>query len=285
MRRAAVGLALVCAACSSGGGGGGSGSHAAAADLHARIKRVTSFVTYYGAGHLAALGRYDLAIIQPSTLTPGEVHGLERRGTLVVCYLTIGEVDPGDPGLADGTIKPGWLLGTNHNWGSRFANANVPGWRRLVVHEAGDLLAQGYDGLFLDTVDTAEEFPKTAPGMVELIRELHAAYPRALLVQNRGFTVIGRTAPYVDAVMFEDLSTDYDFNRLRYIPSPYMADNRRIARQLAALHRRTGMPILALDYAGPSQRAMALHAVAVARSYGFLSSVSTIDLNTLPSAP
>jgi len=277
--------ALLLAAACSGSGAGTATSSTTGADAHARIKYIRSFVTYYGAGRLGALARYDLAIIQPSTLTPDEVRELRGRGTLVVAYLTIGEVDPGDPGLADGTIRPGWLLGTNRNWGSVFADARRAGWRRLVVRAADDLLQQGYDGLFLDTVDTAEQFPDTAPGMVDLIRELHAAYPQALLVQNRGFTVVDRTASSVDAVMFEDITTDYDFDHLRYIASPYLADNLRIARHLADIHDRTGMPVLALDYIDPgvpAQHARALHAVRVARSLGFIPSLATIDLASIP---
>ncbi len=283
MWRLAAVLALAAVACT--GGHAADRPAALTVDLHSRIKRIRSYVTYYGAGRIDQLRRDDLAIIQPSTLAPEEVQTLRRSGTLVVAYLTIGEVDPGDPGLADGTIKRSWLLGVSHNWGSQFADARQPGWRRYVIGDAGRLLAQGYDGLFLDTVDTAEQFPSTAPGMVELIRELHAAYPHALLVQNRGFTVIGRTSRYVDAVMFEALTTDFDFNRQRYVASPYLADDLRIARGLAALHRRTGMPILALDYADPAiqaQHARAVRAVRVARSFGFIPSLSVIELDRIP---
>jgi uncharacterized protein (TIGR01370 family) len=280
----AVALPLLLAvACS--GSTGATGTPQPDADAHARIKQIRSFVTYYGAGRLGVLARYDLAIIQPSTLTPDEVRVLQARGTLVVAYLTIGEIDPGDPGLTNGTITPNWLLGTNRNWGSVFADARQVGWRKLVIRDAGDLLKQGYDGLFLDTVDTAEQFPATATGMVDLVQELHAAYPEALLVQNRGFTVIDRTASSVDAVMFEDLTTDYDFQSWTYTASPYMAENLSIARHLAAIHRRTGMPVLALDYVDPAlraQHARALHAVQVARSFGFIPSLSTIELTSIP---
>jgi hypothetical protein len=51
---------------------------------------------------------------------------------------------------------------------------------------------------------------------------------------------------------------------------------------MAALHDRTGLPFLALDYAPPDNPGMAYRAVQVARGYGFVPSVSVINLDDIP---
>lgn len=243
-----------------------------------RIRSIESFVVYYGVGRLDDLARYDLAIIDPSTLTPGEVTELESRGTLVVGYLSVGEIDGNDPWLGDGTVPRSWILGRNRNWGSLFVDANQQGWRDLMRQEAGRLIDYGFDGVFLDTVDTAIDVaPESEPGMIELIRGLRAAYPDTLLVQNRGFDIAEQVAGDIDAEMFEDLSTSYSFTRAEYT----RVDNGSEAARLVALHERTGLPILALDYADPSDHETAARAMRIARSYGFIPSVSVIQLDDI----
>lgn len=244
-----------------------------------QIGDIKNYVVYYGAGRLDELARFDLAIIDPATLTRDEVAELRARGTLVVGYLSIGELAAGDPWLAEGTVKHSWILGMNRNWGSLFVDASQPGWQELMRGEMGDLLAAGFDGAFLDTVDTAIDVaPETQPGMEALIRGLREAYSSALLVQNRGFEIAENVAEAIDAVMFEDLSTSYDFDRAEYT----RVDNSDEAEAMVALHDRTGLPILALDYADPSDHATAERAVRIARSYGFVPAVSVIALDEIP---
>ena len=296
MRRptvAVVTVVLVLAACSGGGDIGGGSEHVGAdsppdatdggtssgASVRGRIETIRDYVVYYGAGRLDDLAGYDLAIIDPATLTPDEVAELENRGTLVVGYLSVGEIDGNDPWLADGTVPRSWILGRNRNWGSLFVDAGQQGWRDLMTQEAGKLLDYGFDGVFLDTVDTAIDVaPGSEPGMIALIEGLRSAYPDALLVQNRGFDIAGTVADSIDAVMFEDLSTSYDFGELTYL----RVDNSREAQDMVTLHERTGLPILSLDYADPSDPATAARAVRIAQGYGFVPAVSVIELNDIP---
>jgi uncharacterized protein (TIGR01370 family) len=279
MRRVTVAAVLVLSACSSPAAIQVEPSPSAPPAARDRMSSVRSYVVYYGAGRLDDLARFDLAIIDPSTLTPTEVGELEARGTLVVGYLSVGEISPNDPWITDGTVPRSWILGRNRNWGSLFVDANQQGWRDLMTKEAGDLIDYGFDGVFLDTVDTAIDVaPESEPGMISLIEGLRDAYPDALLVQNRGFDIAEQVAGSIDAVMFEDLSTSYDFDTLTYL----RVDNSDEADRMVQLHERTGLPILSLDYAPPEDHATAARAVRIARGYGFVPAVSTIELDDIP---
>jgi len=243
-----------------------------------QIKNIENYVVYYGTGRVDDLARYDLAIIQPDTLSADELTTLKAQGTLVVSYLSIGEAEPEREWYLDGRVDPTWELGTNENWGSRFIDANQIGWQDLMVALTGDYLAKGFDGVFLDTVDTVDVFPQTLPGMIEIIRRLRETYPDALLVQNRGFSVIDETAGWVDALMFEDLVTTYDFINGEYL----YADNTYVAQQMADLRAETGLVILALDYVSPDNSAGAYLAIQEAEQYGFIPAISTIFLDDIP---
>lgn len=243
-----------------------------------RLQGITNYIVYYGLGREDDLARYDLAIIQPETLTLDALNSLKAEGTLVIAYLSLGEVEPYRPWYSDGRFDRRWSLGENKNWGSFFVNANETGWQDLMIEVAEAYLDFGFDGLFLDTVDTAVAFPQTEPGMITLIERLRAAYPEAILVQNRGFTLAPKLAETIDAVMFESLSTSYDFEQQEYL----VVDNTTYATPLLELQAETDLIILALDYAEPGDTATAQLAVDQARELGFVPAVSVILLNDLP---
>ncbi len=241
-----------------------------------RIRNLEDYVVYYGKGKLEALSTHDLAIVQPLKLSAADVAYLHERGTLVVAYLSLGEAEPSRPWYADGRVDPRWLLRKNQDWGSYLVDVRQAGWRKLMVELTGEFLDKGFDGVFMDTVDTVVSYPETTSSMVELIRTLRATYPDALLVQNRGFTVIDEVAEVIDALMFESLTGSYDFSDDSYV----YADNSFTAEQMVDLKERTGLVILALDYADTP--AMAYRAVAAAKGYGFVPAVSTILLDEIP---
>ena len=243
-----------------------------------RFDDIENYTVYYGAGRVDDLARFDLAIVQPDTLTAEELNDLKTRGTLVVAYLSIGEVEPEREWYTDGRVDPSWELGTNENWGSRFIDANQDGWQKLMVELTGEYLEKGFDGVFLDTLDTVDVFSQTTEGMISIVRQLREAYPDAILVQNRGFTVLEDTIGDIDGLMFESLTTSYDFGNQAYIS----ADNGFLADELSTLSEDTGLVILALDYVEPKNSAGAAKAIETARSYGFVPAVSVIMLDDIP---
>lgn len=243
-----------------------------------RIKSIASYIVYYGVGRADDLARYGLAIVQPDTLTSEELKALKASGTLAVAYLSVGEVEPGRPWYTDGRANLQWILGKNENWGAYYVDASQPGWQSLMADLTGEFIAKGFDGVFLDTVDMVDVYPQTKAGMVALIKALRAAYPHALLVQNRGFSVVDDLSSVIDAVMFEDLSTGYDFEKREYT----QGGDEATALEMQALHERTGLPILALDYVPPDSPGRAYQAVQAALAYGFIPAVSVIDLDDIP---
>lgn len=243
------------------------------ADKRARVHDIRNYACYYGEKFVPALASYNLAIVQPDNITDEQLTYLKQHGTIVVAYLTIGEADS-----LDGVDKS-WIINENKDWKSYRIDSNNVGWHAYVLRKAKSIMDRGFDGLFLDTVDVGEEFPRTKPGMLQLIRNLRAAFTDAILVQNRGLQLCNESAPFIDALMFEDLCTTYDFNRKRYIP----IDNSEEAERLSAFAQKSGVKILSLDYADPTDVRTAQRCMNKARSYRFVPFVSVINLDRLPS--
>ena len=191
-------------------------SYTAAPRVARGLSDIESYAVYYGVGEAAALAEYDLAIIQPNTLNETELNDLQKSGTQVVAYLSIGEVEPNRPWFSDGRVPQDWLVGYNEAWDSYHVDVRQEGWQDLLVEIAGDYLDMGFDGIFMDTVDTALLYPDTEYATLNLIRNLRRSYPETILIQNRGLPIIHNSHEYVDALMLESISTRYDFEEERY---------------------------------------------------------------------
>ncbi len=235
--------------------------------IESRLEGIATYAVYYGKDPAEAekLVNFDLAIVQP-TLPDALLKLLKKAGVKVVAYLSIGEAEPGH------LVPKEWILGQNPNWGSYFVDARQPGWQEWVLGKAKEYLDRGFDGLFLDTLDTADLFPEVGPGLVALVKRLRQGFPEAILIQNRGFRLLPETAQALDAVMYENFSSMYDFKSGRYVavegdPSPVLPFARR------------GLVVLAMDYALPEEQDLLVRDYQRAREFGFVPYVSVILLD------
>jgi uncharacterized protein (TIGR01370 family) len=245
--------------------------------LQSRLSDIGSYSVYYGkdSAEIDQLVNYDLAIVQPGTLSAEQIKTLHDNGTRVAAYLTIGELDKDSTDTA--RVDPSWVLGENANWGSKFIDASQPGWQALVQERAAALMKAGYDGFFLDTLDTVDLYPKVGPGLVKIVQDLRAKYADAVIVQNRGFSLLNQTAPSIDAVMFESFSSTYDFKKKAY---GAVGGDPSYVQNVA----KRGLKVLALDYAEPTQSELITKSYERAKSYGFVPYVSTINLDKVYTA-
>ena len=242
--------------------------------LRSRLSDIGSYAVYYGntPADVQKLLKYDLAIVQLGSVNAAQLRMLHDNGTRVVAYLSIGEL--GHYSAAAPRVAASWILGENKNWDSKFMDASQPGWQKIVADEAAKLMKAGFDGFFLDTLDTADLYPKAGPGLIKIVQDLRASYPQALIVQNRGFGLISQTAPSLDAVMFENFSSQYSFDNKTY---GKVSGDPGLVDSLA----KRGLKVLTMDYALPDQQDLISRAYQRAKLHGFVPYVSTIGLDQM----
>lgn len=196
---------------------------------------------------------------------------------MVVAYLSAGEAEPYRPWFNQ--VDGKWILGPSDSGEAYFVDTNQAGWQDLMSKITGEYVAKGYDGVFLDMVDAVDDYPQTVPGMIKLIQNLREDYLDILIVQNRGFTVMDEVASDINAVMFENLSTEYDSDTDTYVKTWY--DNKEAAEDLVELEEEDEIVVLALDYAAPGDHALAGYAIEIAKGYGFIPFVTVIGLDDI----
>ena len=246
-----------------------------------------------------------------------------------------GSVVSGNNGVASFYVDQAWngaayitdgQPDVNGGFGSRYVNPNAA-WRALIdaqringVPRSVAGLAQlagrrssdtdtdrshnfGFDGFFLDTLDTAGPYANaagyyawTAPAMRDTVKFVRESYPGKIVFANRGLFFFNpglvnptynirpydySIRPYIHALLVE--SYYLDSNPANTGVSPYFGDNKNNFAQkiIAEANRPDGFTVFSLDY--QMNRGAALYAQAVNESVvqngwvGYLSPDGTLD--------
>jgi endo-alpha-1,4-polygalactosaminidase (GH114 family) len=207
-----------------------------------RLANIQTYGTYYAVPDLTTLDRLsqlDVAIVQPNAINADQIRAIQITGK-AISYLAIGEIGDsntyyqnGRPvlGVSIRKAHPDWFVGKNPSFDSYFANPMSQGWRDFLVQQANFLINnKGFDGLFMDTVDTVDVFTpenkiafkldtpvtfnEAKRGFIDIVKALRAVNSKTSLISNRGFTILldsenpgGGTQSLVDAVMYEVASS------------------------------------------------------------------------------
>ncbi len=155
-----------------------------------------SFAFAIGNGNLSGgprevadrLGGFDLVVVDGELASADEVAALRADGVTVLGYLSVGTIEKWRSWYP--RLKR-FRLGAWADWKDEwFADVSKPKLRRVVAGEiAPQLLAKGFDGLFLDNVDMVEtrNHADQRDGMRELVMSLATlahADGRLLFAQN-----------------------------------------------------------------------------------------------------
>ncbi|MDZ7771264.1 MAG: endo alpha-1,4 polygalactosaminidase [Balneolaceae bacterium] len=193
---------------------------------------------------------YDLVVLEPEQYTVSEVSELAKTDTRIIGYISMSEVNPHRWYYP--LLREIGFLGVNENWNSPYIDLSSPKARSILLDEvARSIMAKGFDGLLLDTIDGVAPYTERShlqDEMLGMIRTLNERYPEAYIIQNRGLFLLQDTDPLVDAIMIEDIATHYDFETENYNLRS-VQDYRETVRWMRSFADTLGKPVLILDYA------------------------------------
>lgn len=246
---------------------------------------LSSVVFWYAANPpLSQLARFDWAVVEPGHLSAADVQVLRSQGGLPFAYLSVGEFHGGKAELDAAALSAAVSPVRNAAWNSQVMNLESPLWREHLLSRAQSLRAQGYAGVFLDTLDSFQLLPQTQReaqrlALVGLLREMRQRQPGLKLFFNRGFEVLRDLQGVAAAVAVESIHAGWDASGQRYRAVPE-ADRQWLESQLQPL-RAQGIPLIAIDYLPPERREEARLLVKRLRAEGFVPYIATPDLGSL----
>ncbi|MEW6181586.1 MAG: endo alpha-1,4 polygalactosaminidase [Bacillota bacterium] len=182
------------------------------------LNRVTGDRSVSTAQQIEYLKRFDLAIVEPYTLSDIQLKKLQAADVLVVAYVPTTSIDQQWTPFT-GLRESDYLLINRQKVAN--TNDNPPDWimdprsthyRQIITDYAKGIYARGFDGVFLDTLAEATDYSnnrEVLDATVQLVREIRNNDPAKLIVQNGGWwknaplNLIDYTAPLIDFLMWE----------------------------------------------------------------------------------
>jgi uncharacterized protein (TIGR01370 family) len=261
----------------------------------AASSRQRDFAVYYSAEDDPALSDFALLVLDSDTHPPllSIAQRAARRPTLLG-YLALAEVSK-ERRYAAWLRRQKLLLGANPDWpDAAYIDLRAKAWQRHVIEALiPGILAAGFDGVFLDTLDDAAELeerePKHFRGMksaaVELVQTIRRRFPQAKLMMNRGLALLPLLGGTLDMVLGESLLAAYDFATKSHdwvAPERYRAAAETLQE---ARRRHPALGLYTLDYWDPDDAAGVARIYATQRASGFVPYVATIGLDRIVSGP
>ncbi|HVZ89421.1 MAG TPA: endo alpha-1,4 polygalactosaminidase [Polyangia bacterium] len=211
------------------------------------------------------------------------------HGTTRLAYLSVGEADPKREYWNE-VEGAQFLVEPDPAWpGSIRVDLRDPAWRRVLLKEEIPLLlGRGFDGLMLDTIDTAPYLERQDPArflgmrkaLKELVREIREQHPQTPMLVN-GISALADVAPYVDGFVVEGVFATYDFGRRLYRETTAQERDWKLAQigEALAVARR---PVFTIEYADVGDVALGRWASGESERHGFHPYVGVKDLNMPP---
>lgn len=252
-----------------------------------------SWVAFYGTDAPPELLQ-DFAVIVVDSGFLGKVAPLKAKKSTVLAYISLGELNAQRAQFAEAQ-KMGLLVLENPNWpGAWMVDVRDPRWHALVVDVlASPLMARGFDGFFLDTVDSALNLEQQDPqkykgmraGVIQLIQRLHHKFPQAKLLMNGALGLVADLQAEVQMVAVESSLTDWNFQTKT--PSWRKPDDRTWA--LNQMHKAKAanphLQIFTLDYWNAADKPGVAAIYQQQRADGFIPYVATIGLDRIVPEP
>jgi polysaccharide biosynthesis protein PelA len=217
------------------------------------------WIAFYGqTADEQVLSSYNMVFLDPAF--KGSIAAVAKAGAHVCAYVSLGEIRISDT-FYD-RVDPAALLEENPAWpGTRRIDVRHQSWKELVLGEIIPfIVAKGFTGLLLDTLDTPPYLEELDPngkrGMrqaaVDLVHAIDKSYPNMLVIMNRGYALLPSVVENVDGIVAESLLTTTDHSG----DSKFKWNEpSEVAMQLSllapALNRQPRLPILSLDYWDP----------------------------------
>ena len=246
-------------------------------------------VHYANKAPISAYDPYEVIIVD-SDAHPN-ISELKRSGQKIVLgYISVGEVEKYRKYFS--LVKQqGLLMHENANWpNSWMVDMRSKKWVSVLLdHVAPSILASGFDGFFLDTVDNAEYLESLDPvsnaGMEEaakqIILDLRARFPNAKIMMNRGYAVLPDVGRQIDYLLAESVYSSFDFKQSRY----FVVENQQYQEHLNILMQAQkkfpDLKIMTLDYWDPNDKEGFKKIYTLQKNNGFSPFVATIELDRI----
>ena len=253
-------------------------------------KQTRLYVNYSAQPSPEDLAAFNLCILDSAArvdLSPGRA-----LGNAYLAYISTVEAAPGSRNAELAAQRGIPIVGENPHWASHLLDVTHPAWAELILDDLADAAAKkGFDGFFLDTLDSAALLSGADAAkarlhrgaLVGLIHRLHSRFPDKPIVLNRGFDLIPDVVRDISGVLVESVFQTFDPATKNYHEVPAQGTEWLIQRIREVQNR--GLTVYAIDYVDPVDTNLARRTAQRLTKIGCVPLVTTPELNGRILAP
>ncbi len=189
---------------------------------------------------------YERVVVDPQHLSDIQLAQLKQAQTKVYAYLSVGEA-PAQLAQEFNDAK----IGYNDVWQAHIMDSANMQWRDYLVSQAQKLKSQGYEGVFLDTLDSHLSVTDSAKlqdqqkALISLVAQIQNQLP---VILNRGFDIYKKLPQQPVAIAAESLLYSYDYNARMY-KQQSAQDTQWLQARLNEI-KTAGIEAIVIDYLG-----------------------------------
>jgi len=175
------------------------------------------------------------------------------------------------------------LMKENKTWKTFILDLRKKECFQFILERLIKLAKEGYDGFFLDTLDSYQtalpekEWTSYENAEVEIIKELRRRFPNKIIVVNRAFRIFDSIKKDINGFLVESLFFGLD-EKLNYVKMPESHTKHML--KLLKKVQSAKVPVIVVDYLPPQKRE-ALSAGVFSLPPGDLSQRQTDKLDAL----
>jgi len=232
------------------------------------------------------LDRFDMAVIDPDHHI-----SFERLKNIPVwvAYVSVGQAENNRLYWQEIKAKS-WIIRENPNRkGHYLVDVRHPDWHNVLLDQViPRLVKDGFHGIMLDNLDTAEFLESEDPdlyegskqGLVELIKKIHNRYPDLNLISNNGLSILEDAAPFLSGLIVEDIYWMVDFVNREYKPvAPGdRKDKNAVLRKIMNNHP---LAVFNIEYLSPVQEDTITKTIRKSRKLGYRPYVAEKNLSQI----
>lgn len=258
-----------------------------------KAESLSPWLVYYSdEAPIDAFDSYRLLILDSDYHPP--IQPFVDRSKTVLGYISLGEIASHKVYFEE-VKKEGLVLYENENWkGNFFIDIRDKRWLSRIIEEMiPQILQQGFQGIFIDTLDNPIELERVNPDLFEgmiksaenIIRSIRHHYPDMIIMLNRAYAILPKTGKYIDMVLGESIYTSFNF---RLKKSLVVSDEQYQAQVDILKQAKKDNPklhVFTLDYWDPEDTIGIKNIYKKQRENEFIPYVSIIDLNKIIPEP
>lgn len=206
----------------------------------------------------------------------------------ILGYVSLAEAKPHQE------VPENLVIGVNEAWQSKKIDLRESEWQKFLLHDQiPAILDQGFDGLMLDTADTAihlealepEKYAGMKQAAISLIREIRSSFPHAKIMLNRGFEIHADVAPAIDMILAESILSRYDFEKKAASHFPDEVYQHYVTKIAKLRQEYPHLRVYSLDYWDMLDEKGVVEIYQTQRNNGFVPYVTTPDLRSIHTEP